>query len=86
MFRVQVVNTTIAQLTRKVTWRVTYFDTQGRFGYVTNCWANVTFDGNDFLLGSSFLDLSGPRARHKNYRTLPKDERRKYEAMFRSGG
>src|SRR5258708_1381894 len=36
-------NATVTQAPRKVRWHVTYFDTQGRFGYTTHCWAEVTF-------------------------------------------
>ena len=82
-FRIQGVNKTIAQVTRRVTWRVIYFDTHGRFGYVTDCWADVTFNGNAFALDADHLDLSGPGERHKNYRRLPNAERQNYEAMFK---
>jgi hypothetical protein len=84
MFRIRGINATIAQVSRRVAWRIIYFDTHGRFGYVTDCWADVTFNGNVFVLGESHLDLSGPAERHKLYRSLPKSDRQKYSAMFRS--
>jgi hypothetical protein len=69
---------------RGISWQLVYFDAHARFGYVTDCWAKVHFDGQNLELGPTLLDLSGPSPRHKKYRRLPKHERSLYELLLKS--
>jgi hypothetical protein len=69
---------------RKVTWRLIYFDTHGRFGYLTECWMTVSVKPDrQFTLGPRGLDMSTPRERHKAFKRLPKEEQAEYASEFK---
>jgi hypothetical protein len=75
---------TPSQGSRKIVWRLVYFDTHGRIGYLTECWAVLSAKPDRlFSMGPVSLDKSTPPERHKAFKRLPKQEQAEYTSEFK---